>query len=306
MRNSFKFTFALLVFVFGLSACVQDKPAIPAFELKARAFKVNYIRQNIIKETAQSVGAQAALAWSSENINKLLESQSEYLAEVYNFQMMMLDHNVVSPVLVEADNALNVDDNSTLRLADKIYKILKPARFATVTPSWRDYLWMNYKSPETPDGSLLPKNNYEKALWNKYILKGWKDGLRQADEVFSININRLNRDFQGMILYQKLLSQKLVTKPFVSKADLGITGDSNNLRINDRVLRITAVAHLVKNSRKWEPRIYASHYLKHHKKITRKLKSKVHHYTRGKIIDYKNVSNHTIYYGKKRAPAAHR
>ena len=56
-----------------------------------------------------------------------------------------------------------------------------------------------------------------------------------------------------MILYRKLLAQHILTPPYVSQADLGITGGGNDMRINDRVLRITAIPQLQTNTKKWAP-----------------------------------------------------
>jgi len=38
-----------------------------------------------------------------------------------------------------------------------------------------------------------------------------------------------------------------------SKASLGVTGGGNNLRINDRILRITAISQFDPNSKHWQP-----------------------------------------------------
>ncbi len=43
----------------------------------------------------------------------------------------------------------------------------------------------------------------------------------------------------------------MVTAPFVSTADLGVTGDAHEMRINDRVLRITETSRLNTNTSDW-------------------------------------------------------
>lgn len=225
---------------------------IPAFK-NVTPFTINKIRKAALQETAGGVGAQAALAWRSKQINDMLLQQSRTLDRIFNFNSLVLDHNVLPPVLVEGNNTLNLDNNETIRLSDRDYQIVFPARFVTAAPTWREYLLMNYKKPEDPDPTLLPKNNEEREIWNNYLSKGWRAGLQQSAEIFSANVGRLQRDFNGMILYRKLYAQKIVSAPFVSQADLGITGGGNNLRINDRVLRITAVSELNANSKNWKP-----------------------------------------------------
>jgi defect-in-organelle-trafficking protein DotC len=62
---------------------------------------------------------------------------------------------------------------------------------------------------------------------------------------------RIKQDLKGMILYRKLLAMNMVSPPFVAQTDLGITGDSNEINIDDRVLRITALPELNPNSKDW-------------------------------------------------------
>jgi defect in organelle trafficking protein DotC len=258
LRRSLKLLSAfLIILIFAGCTGPQTKTQIPAFKY-TNPYKINKIRLTLIQDTARSLGAQAGLAWSSEKFNDLLDLQEKTLSTVFNFQAMMLDSNVVPPVLEESSNDLNLDNESTIRLADRTYKIVKQAHFVTTTPSWRDYLLMPYSSPEAPDNSLLPKTNEERDVWNKYMLIGWQEGLTQANDIFSINVNRLQRDYKGMILYRKLLAEHIVTPPFVSEAKLGITGGGSDLRINDRVLRITSVSELQANSKVWKTRVHHS------------------------------------------------
>jgi defect-in-organelle-trafficking protein DotC len=244
------------VFIAGCASEQEQKMInIPAFQ-QTDTTQVNKIRVTVLKDTARSVGAQAGLYWAQKQINCLLIKQKPMLDRVFNFQAMMLDDNVIPPVLEESVNILNQNDDSNIRLADRMYKIDQPARFSTVVPSWRDYLYMNFNKPESPDASLLPNNNAERDIWNRYIIVGWNEGIMQGQDLFELNLNRLVRDYQGMILYRKLLAQHIVTPPFVAKADLGITGGGNDLWINDRVLRITAVSQLQPNSKNWKTRLY--------------------------------------------------
>lgn len=214
---------------------------------------INNIRLAAIKQTARGLGAQAALAWRSRQINVSLEQKKYLLNRVFNFSYLILNSNVLPPVLSEGRNVLNLDNDQTIRIADRNYKIVYPPRFITAPPSWRDYLWMNFKKPEIPNRTLMPKNRNEATVWNEYVKIGWKEGLVQAGEIFDSNLNRLTRDINGMILYRKLLRQNMVSAPFVAETDLGVTGDSNNMSINDRVLRITSTSELKPNSKVWQP-----------------------------------------------------
>jgi len=238
-----------------LSACATKHTSIKDQQLprgsSTDAAGVTKIRLSAIEQTALSFGAQSSLAWTSTGINQSLAHNDRHLSQIFNFNSLVLSNNVLPPVLSEGNDTLATTDPNSLRLADKEYKIESPPRFVTAAPTWRDYLWMNYPMPEKPNVTLLPKNREEEITWKQYYDQGWKDGVVQANGIFSDNMGRLKRDFSGMILYRKLLTEKIVTAPFVAKSDLGVTGDANQIRINDQVLRITATSKLVTDSKKW-------------------------------------------------------
>lgn len=221
------------------------KPSTPS--------SINGIRLVALKQAARGTGAQAGLAWRAKQINSVLIAQKYKLNQIFNFNYLMLPRNVLPPVLTEGHNLLNLADDENIRISDVEYQIVYPPRFVTAPPTWRDYIWMNYKKPEIPNATLLPKTSDESKVWNHYIKIGWNEGVVQANEIFIANLNRLTRDFNGMIIYRKLYAQNMVSAPFVSEADLGVTGDANDIKINDAVLRITSTSELKPNSKKWKP-----------------------------------------------------
>lgn len=209
------------------------------------------IREMALRETALSLGAQSGLAWRARIIDDQLTKQARRLDTVYDFNALILEHNVLPPVLLEGRNTLNLADAQTIRVSDRTYKVAKQARFVTTPPNWRQYIWMDYKQPEAPNVTLLPKTAKEKQLWAYYTEKGWRNGVEQASVILEESIARLKEDYMGMILYRKLLAMNMVSPPYVSHTDLGITGDASEIHIDDRVLRITALPALNINSKEW-------------------------------------------------------
>ena len=199
-----------------------------------------------------SIGAQGGLAWASDQLNVKLEQDRKYLDTIFNFNAMMLSHGVMPPVLEEGDNSLNLADPNTIRVADKTYKIVEQARFATTAPNWREYLLLTFTKPALPDKTLLPKSTEEHKIWKQGIRNGWDKGIEQAYSIFQQSLARLKRDYRGMILYRKLLQEKMISPPFVSRTELGITGDGGDMRVNDQVLRIVELPKLQTNSRGWK------------------------------------------------------
>lgn len=210
------------------------------------------IREMALKETALSLGAQSGLAWRAKIIDQELTKQARNLDTIYDFNSLVLEHNILPPVLLEGRNTLNLADAQSIRVSDRTYKVAKQAHFITTPPTWRQYLWMDYVKPENPNFTLLPKTKTEKQLWYIYTTKGWKNGIDQANTILEESIARVKEDFGGMILYRKLLAMNMVSPPYVSNTDLGVTGDANEIRIDDRVLRITALPGLNINSNEWK------------------------------------------------------
>ena len=209
------------------------------------------IREMALKETALSLGAQSGLAWRAKYIDDALVKQTRYLDAIYDFNALVLEHNVLPPVLLEGRNTLNLADTQTIRVSDRTYKVSKQAHFITTPPDWRQYLWMDYQAPETPNITLLPTTKEEREIWCVFVEKGWENGVEQANTILEESIARIKEDFTGMILYRKLLAMNMVSPPYVSNTELGVTGDGDEIRIDDRVLRITALPALNINSNEW-------------------------------------------------------
>lgn len=214
--------------------------------------RLTSIRAHALEEIATRYGAQTGLAQRAVVINQVLEKHANILDRVFNFRALLLNHNLLPPVLVEGQNELHVDNEATIRLADHMYRIVKPARFVTTPPSWRAYLALNYEQPSKPDVTLRPHTRDERRIWDEYLNLGWRHGAQQADLMLAENIGRLKRDYTGMVLYSHLLAKHMISPPYVAKAKLGITGDAHSLRINDQVLRITAPSALQPNANDWQ------------------------------------------------------
>lgn len=228
---------------------VRVYPRLPS----ATKTELSQLRIKSLRESAMTIGAQAGLAHASLIMNNRMNNDQKYLNSIFNFNGMVLSHGVMPPILEQGDNSLNLDDPNTIRIADRTYKIVQQARFATTPPHWREYIWFSFSKPTLPDRTLLPKTDEEHAIWRKGVREGWDKGIEQANNIFAQNLARLKRDFRGMALYRKLLQENMVSPPFVARTELGITGDGTDMRINDQVLRIVELPKLQTNSNHWNP-----------------------------------------------------
>ena len=221
---------------------------------------LNKIRATAITEAAVSYGAQYALAWRASTIQSSIDQHSNTLDSIYNFNSLIMDHNVMPPIIQKSDNSMNITNPNVIRLSDSVIEIIMPARFVTTPPTWHEYINLAiYKYPEEPSETVLPQNDEEKALWDKAVKKGWIEGKEQGDQIFIDSLHKLTRDFNGMSLYRQLYEQNMISAPFVSKANLGITGNTAKMRLNDKIVRITKPSELNPNNAKsWKPALIPS------------------------------------------------
>ena len=211
------------------------------------------IRERALQEAAQALGMQAALAYESKQIDAILEANAPQLNQIFDFNQVLYQHNVLPPVLDNAHNQVNINNaGDTIRIAGVTYRILTPVRFVTAPPLWRDYIWMSYSTPELPNKVLLPKNDQERAYWQANVALGWQQGINQAVSIFTINLSRLVRDFNGMLLYKELLAQNMVSPYHLNMTKQGITGTGTNMVIDDRTLQITTQPQLQLQGKLWQ------------------------------------------------------
>lgn len=248
----------LIVGTFAFTVSCSTPPAYRStlgkyhdVKFDAKGGTLSGIRNIGLRDTALSLGARAGLAWRASEINVLVSRNERNLDLIYNFNSLLLDNNVLPPVLIEGRQTLDQAADDVIRIADRAYTIQSQARFVTMAPTWRDYLKMHYKDPDVPDSSLLPRNEVEKNVWDKYLDEGWQAGITQADVIFAENLGRLKRDYEGMIRYRTLLAQNIVSLPYVAQVNLGVTGGDSQMAINDRILRITTLPQFNSASNEW-------------------------------------------------------
>ncbi len=218
------------------------------------------LRRPALRDTALTFGARGGLSHTSRQINLMLQKRASRLDQVYNFSNVVIrgpDNVVVlPPVISKAKQAYEVEDaGKMVRVADEIYEIIAQARFIPVQPLWHGYLIREYSAPNPPPDEILPKTPSEREIWEKYVAKGWSAGSEQANEIFKVDMNRLKTDFEGMLRYKEMLAEGKVSAPILSKAPMGVTGDSSSMRVNDTAIRIVEDPKLQLNPEEWIPTI---------------------------------------------------
>lgn len=216
---------------------------------------LNPIRAQALKESALAYGARAGLYARAREINQMLDAEAALLDKNFPFGPLILAHNVAPPVIQMGRNTVRKHGNSQIQFADAVYEIVAPAKLAVAPPDWRTYLYVRANRPEPPDETLLPDRSKgaETTYWEHYVERGWRRGVLQADQTFTVQLNRLARDLAGMALYRELLAKNMVTAPRLTEQQRGVTTDRNLMRVNDRVLDIAENTRFQADNQRWTP-----------------------------------------------------
>lgn len=216
------------------------------------------ILMDALRDSALQLGAQGGLARRAFEINEMLKKHEIALDKIYQFERLSVaapnGSIVMPPVVTETKNDYSVSQDGQIASSiDTVYRILKPARIVTAPPNWRDYLVRSWKTPELPPPEMLPKTAEEREIWRRFTAEGWKQGLKQGEDIFNEDLSRLERDMTGMVRYRSLVAQGILTEMYFAAADRGVTGGGDELKIGDKVVRITVPARLNEGTDSWTP-----------------------------------------------------
>ncbi|MET0331520.1 MAG: type IV secretory system conjugative DNA transfer family protein [Dyella sp.] len=211
------------------------------------------MRVKMIAAAGHTVGFRAGLAHRGLDFKRLLDGRAEALDTMFQFQTLLGPGGVLPPVIVEARDSEAVDPDQ-VRSATRIFKIARAERLVSVPPTWRDYLYTGLivsASIDMPQDDARPKGDAEMKAWQDSVMQGWNEGQAQAQAIFEANLNRLTRDFNGMLRYSILLKQSIITPTQVAESHRAVSGDTLEIKMDDRLRRITQRAELQIDASKW-------------------------------------------------------
>ena len=221
-------------------------------------------RDKAMMEYAKMTAIRAAMSMRFKQIQWAVQTNSRNLDAIYNFQPLMIQQRVVPPVITEARNLYNQDNHMQIRLSRAIYNIVKQARFSTTAPNWRDYLNFSYESNAFPDYAFVskeiyPKTSHERKLWEDATKEGWRLGLAQANGILQQAMDRLNRDYIGMIRFHEFVLDGKINSPVINSYNLYDNNDGDRLRIDEQLLQIEVLPSFI--TQPFKPRYNNSKYV---------------------------------------------
>lgn len=224
------------------------------------------LRSKAMREAANSYGARSGLLRGNYENRLALEKVASAYDASYNFAPLMLTdlqpvekggdgrpRLIRPPVITKGAQSFNKLDARTVRERDLIIKIETNVEFTPAPPNWRTYLMrdLGEKVASLPHYTLMPRSSDEKKSWDGWVAEGWAIGYAQAKAIMDADLNRLQRDFDGMVMYHELVAQQLLTLPYVASRNDGVTGDDNQMNVNDVTLRISVVPAFKRRPSRW-------------------------------------------------------
>lgn len=203
------------------------------------------LRPNAIRDAAQLVTIQTAIAFRYGQLIAITKNYSAIMDTAFNFSPLLMiqgDALIMPPILTRGGASLRIEDNEIATATVSSYELLEPARFISVVPTWRSYLMMidDFPKPEEPNPAVMPKNSDEQKVWQKAVQEAWLQGIHEAEQLYIENLSRMVRDYRGIMLYHLLTAQNLLSNVHSASTNLGINIARNKLNIGQKVYRITA------------------------------------------------------------------
>ena len=248
---------AVLGVVSGKSgaACAQERaPATldEVLETKPVSEKVvefaDERRRAAMRDAALGFGMQSGLVRRSFELARVLDRYERQLDRVYRFDRVLIERDgfqVLPPVVVETTEAFQREhDGRRAATARRVLRIERPAEVVGRAPRWRSYFERAWEPARAPSAVLFPRDAAEAALWRAWVKEGWVEGTRLAEDVFVADLDRLNRDFEGVVRWRVLQAQRMVTAPELGVTHRAVVGGGREMRVGARAIEIEADARL--------------------------------------------------------------
>ncbi|MCY4542875.1 MAG: type IV secretory system conjugative DNA transfer family protein [Rhodobacteraceae bacterium] len=215
------------------------------------------IRRSALREGALTLGTQHGYRRRAWEIERRLEHRSNELSVAFDFGRVAAPAPlglgyVVPPVVAWGFDASSVKQGGKgIAGSREFIALSKPGRLTPVVPTWRDHLLMVAPVPNRLPPSLLPHAAEERLLFARWFREGWRAGRNQANREFKLRMQRLKREYLGMLKYRELVSQGVINQIVLARSEYGTTVEGAVLRIDDRAVEIVSAASFEVRRNRW-------------------------------------------------------
>jgi defect-in-organelle-trafficking protein DotC len=213
-------------------------------------------RLQAILDSAYNYAARKGMQSEMKVIRAILAKNERNLDAIYFYSPLMIHERVVPPVITEAKNIVENKNGGTLKTTGALYRIEKQAYFSTIPPNWRNYLSFPESNfivdeSERPTRELMPKGSNELKLWKEATEKGFRDGQAEAQSMLNYGLNRLNKEYLGMIRFHEFVLAGKVSMPSISRQELAITNNGSVMSLDQKLLMIRTLPSFDGNMMNW-------------------------------------------------------
>ncbi len=213
------------------------------------------IRNQAIENANYTHAFQKTVLSEYEKLLSEVYLLEESLNEIFDFNRLVYNGNLLPPVIEESHDYLNKTDRKSLVESKSRWKIVKDARVVITVPTWFDYLSTGITSePLAIDPVLFARNPEEELSAKKGRLEGALEGRKYAEELFKTNLAQLEHDYKGMLKFKKLIAQGMIDEPVlaISKRPVIHSQDGKELIVGQKNFVITKDSQF-KGVEDWQP-----------------------------------------------------
>ena len=214
-------------------------------------------RASAVRLAALGFGARAGLARRMWEITVMLDRHAAQLTAIYRFGDLLLREGgfeLLPPVLAETRDIFRLErSGSRAASAERMLRIVEPARLVSAVPHWRDWLDRSWPEAVPPASVLFPRDGEERRRWRRLLAEGWAEGVALADDIFTADLDRLNRTFEGVVLWHRLNRAGMLTAPGIEVQRAGVSGHERLMRIGAASARIARAARFELDAGRWAP-----------------------------------------------------
>ncbi|EDJ8987005.1 conjugal transfer protein [Salmonella enterica subsp. diarizonae] len=213
-------------------------------------------RWKMLTDAGKTLGFRGGKAQRSWELIQALNARESTLNALYDFRPLISPEGWLPPVIDEAKDVAHITPDQ-IRTSSHVWTIIRPERFVSNPPQWRDWLLRGLSTTATPgtEGSVVPGDRNQRQVWEAALRQGWQEGRASADLTLETSMKRLTRDYRGMMLYALLWRQGMITRPSVSDQMQTVTGTGQKLVTGDRVRRLKNHAEFNLQKSHWRPLI---------------------------------------------------
>ena len=212
-------------------------------------------RRSAMRGAGLAFGAQSGLARRGWEIARMLERHADRLSRIYRFRDLMIEDGgftVMPPVLAATDDAFRLGRNGTRAAsARRVMRIVETGRIVSAAPDWRDFLMRQWSEAVPPPAILFPQDEQEAVRWQRWLRQGWAQGTALADDIFADDLERLNRAFEGLVLWRRSNLAGMVSAPVLETDRIAVSGHGRLVRIDETVARLGEEARFELRPGRW-------------------------------------------------------